>query len=65
MYSIKQISEMTGLTKHTIRFYTDCGLLPCNRGSENHRIFDDESLNWLKGIQYLKGCDMSLKAIKE
>ena len=63
-YTIKEIAEKSDLSEHTIRFYTNENLLPCLRDSSNRRIFDDNSLNWLKGIKCLKNCGMSLSAIK-
>ena len=31
-YTIKQMAEMFDVTEHALRFYTDEGLLPCERG---------------------------------
>lgn len=64
-YTIKQIAEMFGVTEHTIRFYTDSGLLPCGRDAANKRVFDEESLNWMQGISCLKHCGASLEDIRE
>ena len=64
-YTIKQIAQMFGVTEHTIRFYTDNGLLPCGRDAANKRVFDDESLNWMQGISCLKHCGASLEDIRE
>ena len=63
-YPIKQMAEMFGVTEHTLRFYTDKGLLPCARDSGNRRVFDEESVNWMQGIQCLKGCGASLEDIQ-
>lgn len=66
MYSIKEASEIVGLTEHTIRFYTDKGLVPSvTRDRNNNRLFDEESINWLTGVKYLKECGMSIEAIKD
>ena len=62
--TIKRMAEMFGVTEHTLRFYTDKGLLPCARGSGNRRVFDEESVNWMQGIQCLKGCGASLEDIQ-
>lgn len=63
-YTVKQIAKLMNMNEHTIRFYTDKGLLPCKRDAANRRIFDDESINWLHGIQCLRGCGVSLDDIK-
>lgn len=64
-YTVKQISEIMGMSEHTIRYYTDLNLLPVKRDSANRRIFDEESINWLMGIKCLKGCGMSIEDIKK
>ena len=64
-YTIKQMAEMFGVTEHTLRFYTDEGLLPCERDGGNRRVFNEESVNWMQGIQCLKGCGASIADIRE
>lgn len=64
-YSIKQMAERFGVTEHTLRFYTDKGLLPCTRDGGNRRVFNEESVNWVQGIQCLKGCGASIEDIQE
>ena len=62
--TIKQMAQMFGVTEHTLRFYTGKGLLPCARDSGNRRVFDEESVNWMQGIQCLKGCGASIEDIQ-
>lgn len=64
-YTIRQMAQLFGVTEHTLRFYTDQGLLPCARDGRNRRVFDEESVNWMQGIQCLKGCGASLEDIRE
>lgn len=64
-YTIRQFAEMFDTTEHTIRYYTDIGLLPCQRDGGNRRVFDEESVNWMQGITCLKGCGASIEDIKE
>lgn len=63
-YTVKEIADKMGMTEHTIRFYTDKGLLPCSRDKNNRRVFDDDSINWLRGIQCLRNCGVSIEDIK-
>ena len=56
---------MFDVTEHTLRYYTDIGLLPCKRDGGNRRVFDEESINWMQGIKCLKGCGASIEDIKE
>lgn len=64
-YTIRQMAQLFGVTEHTLRFYTDQGLLPCARDGRNRRVFDEESVNWMQGIQCLKGCGASIEDIRE
>lgn len=65
MYTVKEVANLLNLTEHTIRFYTDKGLVPnLQRDKNNNRLFDDESINWLTGIKHLKQCGMSVQDIK-
>lgn len=64
-YTMKQMAKMFDVTEHTLRYYTDIGLLPCERDNGNRRIFNEESVNWMQGIQCLKGCGASIEDIKE
>ena len=56
---------MFNTTEHTIRYYTDIGLLPCQRDGGNRRVFNEGSVNWMQGITCLKGCGASIEDIKE
>lgn len=64
-YTIKQMAQMFGVTEHTLRFYTDQGLLPCTRDSGNRRVFNEESVSWMQGIMCLKGCGAAIEDIRE
>ena len=60
MYTVKEVAQKINLTEHTIRFYTDKGLVPnIQRDKHNTRLFDEASLNWLIRVKYLKDCGMS------
>lgn len=63
-YSIREFAEKFGVTEHTLRYYTDAGLLPCRRDKGNRRVFDEESENWMQGILCLKGCGASIEDIR-
>lgn len=66
MHTIKQAAALVGMSEHTLRFYTDKGLVPAvTRDARNNRIFSDEALNFLTVIKCLKGCGMSIEAIKK
>lgn len=65
IYTVKEVSKLLELTEHTVRYYTDKGLVPSvQRDKNNNRIFDEESINWLIGVKHLKQCGMSVEDIK-
>lgn len=65
-YSMKQVSQMTGLTAHTLRYYEKEGLLPdVHRTHSGIRRFSNEDLEGLGLICCLKSTGMSIKQIRE
>lgn len=65
-YSMKEISEETGLTNDTLRFYEKDGLISdIIRLPNKHRQYTQHDLEWLKFILCLRSAGMPLKKIKE
>jgi DNA-binding transcriptional MerR regulator len=65
MYTVKEVAKLLDLTEHTVRYYTDKGLVPnLQRDANNNRLFDDKSIDWLTGVKNLKRCGMSVESIK-
>lgn len=64
MYTLKQVCEMLDLTEHTVRYYTDEGIVDVKRDKANRRLFDEQSIDWLRGARYLRGLGMSIGDIK-
>ncbi|GFZ31095.1 hypothetical protein CSC2_16210 [Clostridium zeae] len=66
MYTVKEISKLLDMTEHTVRYYTDMGLVPTLKRDKNgNRLFDEQSKNWLIGIKNLRGSGMSIQAVKD
>lgn len=63
--TIKQFAAIFNTTEHTLRYYTDIGILPCQRDSGKRRIFNETSVNWMQGIICLRNCGASIEDIKE
>ncbi|NLC68866.1 MAG: MerR family transcriptional regulator [Clostridiaceae bacterium] len=65
-YTVKQVSEITGVTKRTLRFYDKIGLLrPAGMTEAGYRLYDDNNLELLQQIMFLRELDFSLKQIKD
>lgn len=64
-YTIKQVSEKTGLSEHTLRYYDREGLLPLlKRSASGIRQFSDRDLEWLGLICCLKNSGMPLETLR-
>lgn len=65
-YTIKQVSEKTGLSIYTLRYYDKEGLLPLVKRTESGiRKFSENDIDWLGLICCLKNSGMSIEHIKE
>ena len=64
-YTIKDMSEMTGLPASTLRYYDKQGLLPnLRRDGNNIRVFTDDDYRHLRLINCLKRSGLSIRDIK-
>jgi DNA-binding transcriptional MerR regulator len=66
-YSIEQVAAQTGLTRRTLRYYEEVGLLPpTERTESNYRRYDDEDVRRLERIKMLRDLlGFSLADIRE
>lgn len=65
MYTVKEVAEILGVSAHTVRYYDDQGLIPgTQRDGANHRMFDDEALEWLFVSLVLSDTGLPLKEVK-
>lgn len=65
-YTIKQTSEKTGLSEHTLRYYDREGLLPLlSRTKSGIRQFSEQDIQWLCLINCLKNSGMTISDIKK
>ena len=66
MYSMKDVCRETGMTYEALKFYCNEGLIPnVKRDANNHRVFDDRDVAWIKSLTCLKNCGMSIQEMKE
>jgi DNA-binding transcriptional MerR regulator len=64
--SIGEVSALTGLTAHTLRFYEQEGLFvaPVRRNAAGRRVFTGEEVGWLKVCTKLRSSGMPLPEIR-
>lgn len=65
MKKIKEVSEMTGVSRRTLQFYDEIGLLPAERTENNYRVYDEEALGRLWRILIYREIGCKLSEIKE
>lgn len=66
MKTVKEISEITGISIRTLRYYDEIGLLkPTQLTEANYRLYDNKALEKLQEIMFFKEVGMSLDDIKK
>jgi len=65
MYTIKEVSRLTDISEHTLRFWARSDLLPLlTRNKNNVRIFSERDLGFVKIIKCLRAIGTDNKSIK-
>jgi MerR family transcriptional regulator, thiopeptide resistance regulator len=66
MFTVKQLSQLAGITPRTLRYYDEIGLLkPSQVGENGYRYYGEESLLQLQQIWLYRELDLPLEQIKE
>lgn len=66
MRTVKQVSDLTGVSVRMLHHYDKIGLLkPTKLTEAGYRIYDEEALETLQQILFFKELDLPLKEIKE
>ncbi|MCD2346725.1 MerR family transcriptional regulator [Clostridium guangxiense] len=66
MRTVKQVSDLTGISVRMLHHYDKIGLLkPTKLTEAGYRLYDDEALETLQQILFFKELDLPLKDIKE
>src|ERR1700733_3882123 len=65
-YTVKKLSEISGVTVRTLHFYEEAGLLkPAYYGSNGYRYYEEKELLQLQQILFFKELGFSLKQIRK
>ena len=65
MMTVKEISELTGISVRTLHYYDEIGLFtPTEKSEAGYRLYDDKALEDLKQILFFREFDIPLKEIK-
>ncbi|MBY9078553.1 MerR family transcriptional regulator [Paenibacillus sp. HN-1] len=59
------MSELTGLTAHTLRYYEKAGLLaPVSRDAQGYRSYTERDVEWVRFLRLLRDMDMPIQEMK-
>lgn len=65
-YTVKKLSELSGVTIRTLHFYEEIGLLkPASHGSNGYRYYEEKEMLQLQQILFFKKLGFSLKQIQK
>jgi DNA-binding transcriptional MerR regulator len=65
VYTVKQLSDMAGVTIRTLHHYDDIGLLkPAHTGSNGYRYYDDDDVMRLQQILFYRELGLELADIR-
>lgn len=64
VWKINEVSKLSGVSKRTLQYYDDEGILPVKRSKNNYRLYDDETMEKLWKILWYKEMGFDLKEIK-
>lgn len=65
MRTVKEISDLTGISVRTLHYYDEIGLLkPTDKSEAGYRLYDDKALETLQTILFFREFDIPLKEIK-
>ncbi|WP_340139969.1 MerR family transcriptional regulator [Clostridium botulinum] len=66
MRTVKQVSDLAGISVRALHYYDEIGLLkPSEITEAGYRLYDDEALKTLQQILFFKELDIPLKDVKE
>lgn len=65
MRTVKEISNITGISVRTLHYYDEIGLFkPTDKSDAGYRLYDDKALEQLQQILFFREFDIPLKEIK-
>ena len=64
--TIQEVSEATGLSAHTLRYYERIGLIhPIEREENTRRLYTEDDIGWIDFLLKLRATGMSIKDMQK
>jgi len=65
VYTVKQLADLAGVSRRTLHYYDEIGLLlPPKKSESGYRLYDDETVMRLQQILFFRELGLSLEEIK-
>ena len=66
LYTMKETCTQVEMNYEALKFYCREGLVTnVKRDQNNFRLFDERDIAWIRGVQCLRRCGMSIREIKQ
>ena len=64
--TITELSQSTGVSKHTLRYYERAGLMPlvARHASSGHRVYASGHAQWVEFIRNLRATGMPIRELR-
>ena len=63
--TIQEVSQATGLSAHTLRYYERIGLIhPIEREENTRRLYTEDDIGWIDFLLKLRATGMSIKEMQ-
>ena len=64
-FTVQEVSQATGLSAHTLRYYERVGLIhPIGREGNTHRHYTSDDIGWIQFLLKLRATGMSIKEMQ-
>lgn len=64
MKKVEEVCRLSGVSRRTLQYYDNEGVLPAKRSKENYRLYDEAALKRLWEILWYKEMGFNLEEIK-
>ncbi|MDO4673195.1 MAG: MerR family transcriptional regulator [Porphyromonadaceae bacterium] len=64
MKRVSEVSKITGISRRTLQYYDDEGLMSVRRSTNNYRLYDEEAMERLWQILVYREMDFKLREIQ-
>lgn len=61
--NIRKVTELTGMTADTIRYYEKIGMIPPIKRVSGIRQFDEDDVKWIDFVKHMREAGLSVDAL--